>query len=81
MDFSATNYTNEQQRFRQEVRAWLEANIPEEHKQPVDSRDLTSEDYQWWLQKRKEMAQKGWLYPTFPKQYGGGGLTARRLRF
>jgi hypothetical protein len=75
VDFSLP-YTEEQQRFRQEVRAWLEQNIPEEMKEPVDNRDRTSKDYQWWLEKRREMAKRGWLYPTYPKEYGGGGLTA-----
>ncbi len=75
MDF-ALPYTEEQEQFRQEVRAWLEENIPDEMKEVIDPRDRTSEHYQWWLQKRKEMARKGWLYPTYPKEYGGGGLSA-----
>ena len=74
MDFSLP-YTEEQEQFRQEVRAWLEENIPEERKDPIDPRNRTSEDYQWWLEKRKEIAKKGWLYPTFPAEYGGGGLS------
>ena len=74
MDF-AMPYTEEQEQFRQEVRAWLEENIPQERKDPIDARDRTSEDYQWWLEKRKEIAKKGWLYPTFPAEYGGGGLS------
>ena len=74
MDF-AMPYTEEQEQFRQEVRAWLEENIPQEMKDPIDPRDRTSKDYQWWLEKRKEIAKKGWLYPTFPTEYGGGGLS------
>ncbi len=74
MDF-ALAHTEEQERFRKEVRAWLEENIPEEMKDPIDPRDRTSKDYQWWFEKRKEIARKGWWYPTFPKEYGGGGLT------
>ncbi len=74
MDFEY-RYTEEQQRFRQEVRAWLEKNIPEEMKEPLDDRDATDEHYLWWREKSKEIAAKGWLYPTAPKEYGGGGLT------
>jgi alkylation response protein AidB-like acyl-CoA dehydrogenase len=75
MDF-ALPYTEEQEQFRQEVRTWLEENIPEEMKDPVDDRnDFTKEQYLFWREKHKEIAQKGWLYPTFPKEYGGGGLT------
>jgi len=74
MDF-ALEYTTEQGEFRQEVRTWLEANIPEEMKDPIDDRDFTKEMYLFWREKHREMAQKGWLFPTFPKEYGGGGLS------
>jgi len=74
MDF-ALEYTTEQGEFRQEVRTWLEANIPEEMKDPIDDRDFSKEMYLFWREKHREMAQKGWLFPTFPKEYGGGGLS------
>jgi len=68
--------------FRAEVRAWLEAHCPAEMRQPV--RD--EEDYCWggrnarfqsdaqhlWL---RRMGEKGWTVPTWPREYGGGGLT------
>ena len=74
MDF-ALPYTQEQEKFRQEVRSWLEENVPEEMKEPIDARDLTKEQYLFWREKHRELADKGWLYPTYPKEYGGGGLT------
>ena len=74
MDFTLP-YTDEQQRFRQEVRTWLEANIPANMRDPFDSNDFTEGMYKWWREKHKEIAKKGWLYPTYPKEYGGGGLT------
>jgi len=74
MDF-ALPYTDEQENFRQEVRTWLEENIPEDMKEPTDARDLTKEQYLFWRGKHLELAEKGWLYPTYPKEYGGGGLT------
>ncbi len=77
MDFAPTQrYTEEQERFRQDVRTWLEKNVPADRKQPVDSQDLDSNDYQWYLGFRRELGKKGWLYPTYPREYGGGGLTA-----
>ena len=75
MDFANT-YTEEQDRFRKEVRAWLDANIPEDRKFPIDSDDVTDEDWEFWREKHKELGAKGWLYPTYPKEYGGGGLTS-----
>jgi len=74
MDF-AIAYTEEQERFREEVRAWIAENVPEDMKEPIDSRDASKEQYLFWREKHKEMAKKGWLYPTYSKEYGGGGLT------
>src|SRR5262249_61595443 len=71
MDFEVT-YTEEQQRFRREVRAWLEANVP-----PSMLRTPTSaeDNYRRYLELRdlgKKLGAKGWLYPTAPAKYGGG---------
>ena len=74
MDFAYT-YTKEQEEFRQEVRTWLEENIPEKMKAPVDRLDLSEEHYTFWRAMHKVIAEKGWLYPTYPKEYGGGGLS------
>ncbi len=74
MDFTLP-YSEEQQRFRADVRTWLEERIPEEMKDPIDSHDFTEEQYRWWRDTHQELAKKGWLYPTLPKEYGGGGLT------
>src|SRR6059036_3534531 len=73
MDFEVT-YTEEQQRFRREVRAWLEANVPA----AVQRTPTSPEDnYQRYLELRalgRKLGGKGWLYPTAPAKYGGGGL-------
>ncbi len=74
MDFGIT-YTQEQERFRKEVRAWLEANVPAGKRLPVGERDYPPDMQPWWKEFRKELAAKGWLYPTFPTKYGGGGLS------
>jgi alkylation response protein AidB-like acyl-CoA dehydrogenase len=76
MDFALhVTYSEEQQQFRQEVRAWLEKNIPEEMKTPVSFHDYTLEMHLFRCKKANEMGEKGWLYPLHPKEYGGGGLT------
>jgi hypothetical protein len=81
MDF-ATKYTEEQEQFRLEVRTWLEDNIPADKRAPVDleavsdGQDGKLADLYWfWREKHKVLAEKGWLYPTYPKEYGGGGLS------
>ena len=74
MDFKYA-YTKEQEEFRKEVRAWLEENIPDEMRSPVDRLDLSDEHYKFWREMHPKLAEKGWLYPTYPKEYGGGGLS------
>ena len=74
MDFAYT-YTEDQEEFRKEVRSWLEANIPAEMRAPVDRMELSQAQYDYWREMHKVLAEKGWLYPTYPKEYGGGGLT------
>src|SRR5258707_1101681 len=67
MDFEVT-YSDEQQRFRGEVRAWLEANLP-----PA-SPDGTLARYRDLRAFGRKLGAKGWLYSRAPKHYGGGGL-------
>ena len=74
MDFAYT-YTEDQEEFRQEVRSWLEENIPDDMRAPVDRMELSDKQYWFWRDMHKVLAEKGWLYPTYPKEYGGGGLT------
>ena len=74
MDFTRT-YTPEQEAFRAEVKAWIAANVPEEMRAPKDRDDLSAEQVAWWRETHKVHAEKGCLYPIFPKEYGGGGLS------
>lgn len=74
MDF-ALPYTPEQEAFRAEVKKWVEDNVPEEMKNPVDGRKFSKEQYLFWREMHQKIAAKGWLFPTFPKEYGGGGLS------
>jgi alkylation response protein AidB-like acyl-CoA dehydrogenase len=74
MDFTRT-YTPEQEIFRAEIKAWIAENVPENMKAPVDRDDLSAEQVAWWRETHKTLAAKGWLYPVFPTEYGGGGLS------
>jgi alkylation response protein AidB-like acyl-CoA dehydrogenase len=62
--------------FRKETRAWLEANCPGDMRNLSfhweDAHKIYSSDAaNAW---RERMAGKGWIAPTWPKEYGGGGL-------
>jgi alkylation response protein AidB-like acyl-CoA dehydrogenase len=74
MDFEP-RYTKEQEQFRREVRAWLKENVPLGIVHPADSADLTYEQYQLRRDLGRRMGAKGWLWPTAPTEYGGGGLS------
>ncbi|WP_440959906.1 acyl-CoA dehydrogenase family protein [Oceanicaulis sp. LC35] len=68
--------------FRKETKDWLEANCPPSMRQPIKSEadicwggrnwTFASEDQKVWLER---MAERGWTVPTWPKEYGGGGLS------
>lgn len=68
--------------FKNETRAWLEKNCPAEMRTPIKSdADICwggrnykpqSEAQKLWLER---MAAKGWTTPTWPAEYGGGGLS------
>jgi alkylation response protein AidB-like acyl-CoA dehydrogenase len=73
MDFSL-EYSKEQVEFAQEVRTWLDENVPKDLLNPRDNLKMSREQ---WLKRRelgRRLGEKGWLYPGYPKQYGGGGL-------
>jgi alkylation response protein AidB-like acyl-CoA dehydrogenase len=68
--------------FRGEVRDWIAANFPASLKgkpNPMmrEERASPSPDQEAW---RKAMGEKGWGVPTWPKEYGGGGLNAAQGR-
>ncbi len=68
--------------FRLEARSWLAENCPEEMRTPVEGDkdvcwggrkfEFQSEAQKVWLER---MAAKGWTVPTWPKEYGGAGLS------
>ncbi len=73
MDFEP-QYTPEQEQFRKEVRAWLKGNVPTDLVEPADPADLSYEQYQKRRALGRNLGARGWLWPTAPVEYGGGGL-------
>jgi alkylation response protein AidB-like acyl-CoA dehydrogenase len=56
--------------FRNEVRSWLEANLPVSLRNRT-TRPPPKELMPWY----KTLSHKGWIAPHWPKQYGGMGAT------
>src|SRR5579859_4163741 len=66
--------------FRNEARDWLKANFPTSLKgkgAAVMMQGQTSPESIAWT---RAMGQKGWGTPTWPTQYGGGGLSSAQAR-
>ena len=65
------NYSAADDAFRQEVRSWLEANLPKDIQDKVlNHRRLNREDFVRW---HKALAGKGWSVPHWPVEWGGTG--------
>ncbi len=73
-------------RFQEEVREWLEANCPESMRTPMPEEETVwggrretfkNPDSKVWLER---MAERGWTCPTWPREYGGGGLSGEENR-
>ncbi|MFW2852153.1 acyl-CoA dehydrogenase family protein [Sphingomonas sp. TX0543] len=73
--------------FRAETRTWLEANCPPEMREPIrtekdsvwggrDQGEMTPAQKQWM----DRMGARGWTVPDWPKEYGGGGLSAAETK-
>ena len=63
------SYTPEQNAFRAEVRAWLEAHSPSTPLASYDTREGFEQHRQW----EASLAQGGWSSVTWPKELGGRG--------
>ena len=73
MDFEL-EWTPEQDAFRAEAREWIERNVPNVPDHP-DPAKLTRAEYDLQREFGRKLGAKGWLYPTMPSEYGGGGLS------
>ena len=73
MDFEL-EWTPEQDVFRAEAREWVERNVPDVPDHP-DPAKLTRAEYDLQREFGRKLGAKGWLYPTMPTEYGGGGLS------
>lgn len=67
-------FTPEEQKFREEVRAWVRENLPQDIAHKVhNALHLSRDDMQRWA---RILGKKGWLGYGWPKEFGGPGWTA-----
>lgn len=72
--------------FREEAKSWLEENCPASIRTPMPADEYPgggrrakykNPETKVWLDR---MAEKGWVVPTWPKEYGGAGLDSAENR-
>ncbi len=69
--------------FREEVRDWLQENCPESARGKGDpitigtKRPMSDPSLLGW---RHKLGGRGWTIPTWPREYGGGGLSLDETR-
>ena len=63
-------YTPEQEAFRAEVRAWMEAHVPKEPLVTLECREGYDQHVAW----ERTLASGNWGMVTWPEAYGGRGL-------
>jgi alkylation response protein AidB-like acyl-CoA dehydrogenase len=79
-----TDIQAELEEFRQEAQAWLADNFPKSLSGKASELglgknvggDLKEDGITW----QKNLAAKGWGAPTWPKEYGGAGLTQKHVQ-
>lgn len=72
--------------FKQEVAQWLQENCPASMRKPIVSEEMVwgssklqflNEDQKLWFER---MRDRGWFAPSWPREYGGGGLSPKEAR-
>jgi len=68
------NYSSDELAFRDEVRGWLAAKLPDDLRDKVETyAELTRDDLMRW---HRLLAAKGWVAPAWEQRWGGTGWTA-----
>ena len=72
------NYPADAEAYRSEVRGWLEENLPKGWFEP--GFEMSADDRALFLdQWTSKLYGGGWICASWPKEYGGKGLTTMAL--
>ena len=66
-------FTAEEVAFRNEVRTFITENYPDRLKNKEITEEMEKEDFLSW---HRVLAEKGWIAPAWPTEYGGPGWTS-----
>jgi len=65
------NYSADELAFRDQVRAWIAANLPGDLREKMETFEhLSRDDLMRW---HRILARQGWVAPAWPKEWGGTG--------
>jgi len=68
------NFSPDEERFRQDVRQFIQQSLPREISQKViTGKRLDKDDFLTW---HRVLYKQGWLAPTWPREFGGPGWSA-----
>lgn len=76
MDF---NFTPEEDAFRQDLRAWLQANIPDSYDPQEFDRIDADTRFEFQRAWQKKAHEAGWVGIHWPKEYGGRGANLMEM--
>ena len=65
MDF---RFSESEEKFREELRSWLDSELSN---RPDDRNDDSDASWNFNLEMRRKLANKGWLTMAWPQEYGG----------
>ncbi|MEK7848236.1 MAG: acyl-CoA dehydrogenase family protein [Chloroflexota bacterium] len=70
-------FSPEEERFRQEVREFLARELPPDWVgfRGLEERGESAEEWAFFKQMAKKLGQKGWLSLSWPREFGGGGVS------
>ena len=69
------HYDDETEAFRQELRAWMEANLPPAHER-TERVESSAHIPEWARRWQRRLFDAGWLIPGWPPEYGGRNATS-----
>src|SRR5258708_5975189 len=71
-------FTEEEKAFQREVRDWITANMPPEVAEESRRSRSSHVSKERLLQWQRKLAERGWLCPNWPQEYGGAGRDPAR---
>ncbi len=77
MDFEF-HFTKEEEKFRKEVRAFIEDIALPEPLLWIDQVFPSRELFRKGREMQRKLGSRGWFAPAYPKEYGGGGLDVEK---